>query len=93
MERCAQCNATLKSEEKECWGCGSVVPEKNPKKTIYDRFRTVVNVLFIVFAVLTPASLFLPSTYVPSFFKCFAGLMILFLVRSSVRNMGDAKSQ
>jgi hypothetical protein len=91
MDRCRQCNSTLAPAEKVCWGCNAEVPEKNPKSGVASRFQTVVNVLFIVFAVVTVLSLFLPSEYVPPFKRCLAALVILFLVRSSMHAMTAEK--
>jgi hypothetical protein len=93
MEHCMQCNSTLKPEEKECWACSAIVPEKNPKASMHTRFHTVINVLFIMFAVLTPLALVLPDGYVPSFKKCAAGLVVLVLVRSSIQTMTDARKR
>ncbi len=89
MERCLQCNSTLKSDEKECWGCGASVPEKNPKKAFSDRFKSIVNVLFILFVALTALSLF--TDYVPGFWKCFAGMLVLYLVKNSADHMVASK--
>ena len=91
MEHCSSCNATLKRDEKECWGCSAVVPEKNPGNSMHQRFQSVINVLFIVFAVLTPLALVLPDEYVPSFKKCAAGLVVMVLARSSIQAMTDAR--
>ena len=91
MERCTQCNSTLAKEEKVCWGCQAVVPEKNPKTTLHSRFHGLINGLFFFFVLVTVAALFLPAGYTPSFYKCLAGLVVMFLVRSSVQNMTDAK--
>ena len=91
MERCAQCNSTLAKAEKVCWACDAKVLEKNPKTTLHERFHSLINGLFIVFTLLTVAALFLPTGYVPSFYKCAAGLVVLYLVRSSIQNMTDAK--
>jgi hypothetical protein len=91
MERCRQCNSTLAKEEKICWSCNAAIPEKNPKRSMASRFQTLINVLFIVFCVLTVLSLFLPAGYVPSFNRCLAGLVVMFLVRSSSRTMAEAK--
>ena len=60
MEHCLSCNSTLKTGEKECWACSAVVAEKNPKTSLHARFQTVIKVLFIMFAVLTPLALVLP---------------------------------
>jgi hypothetical protein len=60
---------------------------------MHERFQTVVNVLFIVFALLAIASIFAPTGYTPSFMKCVAGALVMGLVRSSVQNMSDAKKE
>jgi len=91
MERCTQCNSTLSKEETVCWACNSAVPEKNPKTTMHTRFHSLINGVFIFFALITVAALFLPEGYVPSFYKCIAGLVVMYLVRSSIQNMTDAK--
>ena len=91
MEHCGSCNATLKVGEKECWGCSAVVTEKESKTSIHKRFHTLINVLFIFFAVLTPLALVLPNEYVPSLKKCVVGLIVMGLARSSIQTMTDAK--
>ena len=58
---------------------------------MHQRFQSVINVLFIVFAVLTPLALVLPDEYVPSFKKCAAGLVVMVLARSSIQAMTDAR--
>ena len=93
MEHCGSCNATLKPDEKECWGCAAVVPEKVTKKSMHQRFHTLINVLFIFFAVLTPLSLVLPDDYVPSFKRCAVGLIVMLLARSSIQAMTDARTR
>lgn len=79
----------MRSEEKECWACGSAVRDKVPKKHLRDRFKTAVNVLFITFAVLAVASIF--TDYVPSFWKCFGGLLVLYFVKNSIDQMVETK--
>lgn len=91
MEHCCACNATLKVGEKECWGCSTVVPEKNPGGSMHQRLHSVINVLFIFFAVLTPLSLVLPDEYVPPFKRCAAGLVVMVLARSSIQAMSEAR--
>lgn len=87
MEHCLQCNSTLMPQEKECFTCGSAVPEKNSKPAFSERFQTVVKVLFIGSAIMTAASLFMDI----SFLKCFAATVVLFLVKNSADNMCEAK--
>ena len=87
MEHCLQCNSTLKPEEKECYSCGSAVPERNPKPTFSQRFQTAVKFLFIGSAAMTAVSLFTDM----SFFKCFAATLVLFLVKNSADHMCESK--
>jgi hypothetical protein len=91
MEHCGSCNATLKAGEKECWGCSAAVPEKETKTSLHQRFHSLINVLFIIFAVLTPLALVLPNAYVPSLKKCVVGLIVMGLARSSIQTMTDAR--
>ena len=77
MEHCTECNSTMAKDEKVCWACNTAVPEKNPKASLHARFHSLINGLFIVFAVITVAALFLPEGYVPSFYKCLAGLGVM----------------
>jgi len=93
MEHCCSCNATLKPGETECWGCSAVVPEKEGKTSMHQRFQSLINVLFIFFAVLTPLSLVLPDEYVPSLKKCVVGLIVMGLARSSIQTMTDARKR
>jgi hypothetical protein len=93
MERCMQCNSTLAKDEKICWACNSAVAEKNPKTTMHARFHSLINGLFILFAILSVAALLTPEGYTPSFMKCVAGLLVIALVRSSIQNMTEAKKE
>lgn len=81
----------MKVGEKECWACSAVVAEKTPKTSLHARFHTVINVLFIMFAVMTPLALVLPDGYTPSLKRCVAGLVVLGLARSSIQTMTDAR--
>jgi hypothetical protein len=87
MEHCLQCNSTLTPQEKECFTCGSAVPEKNPKSTFGDRFQTAVKFLFIGSAIMMVVSLFTDL----SFFKTFAATVVLFLVKNSADHMCESK--
>jgi hypothetical protein len=78
----------MTSEEKECFSCGAAAPEKNPKKSFTQRFRTLLNVLFIFFAVATLASILAPD-YAPSLWKSGTGLLVLYLVKNSADNMSE----
>ena len=89
MQRCAQCDSTLMPTEQECFTCGARVPDKNPKKGFNGRFRLVINVLFIFFAVATLASILAPS-YAPSLWKSASGLVVLYLVKNSADTMSES---
>ena len=89
MERCLQCNSTLTRTETSCFTCGSAVPAKNPKPAFGDRFQTAVKFLFIGSGIMTVTSVF--TNLGPSFVKCFAATVILFLVKSSADHMCEPK--
>ena len=91
MDRCRQCNSTLAPQETVCWACNSEVVELNPKPGLAQRFQSVLNFLFILFAVFTVLSLVLPTGYVPPFNRCLVGLLVIALVRSSSFTMSEAK--
>ena len=74
-----------------CWACSANVQVKNPKTSLHTRFHSVINVLFISFAVLTPLALVLPDGYVPSLKICVAGLIVLGLARSSIQTMTETR--
>jgi hypothetical protein len=74
-----------------CWACNANVQVKNPKTSLHTRFHSVINVLFISFAVLTPLALVLPDGYVPSLKICVAGLIVLGLARSSIQTMSETR--
>ena len=93
MEHCSSCNATLKRDELECWGCSAAVPGKEARTSLHQRFHSLINLLFIVFAVLTPLALVLSDEYVPSFKKCAAGLVVMVLARSSIQAMTEARKR
>ncbi len=89
MDRCLDCNATLKPEETVCFTCGSARREKNPKKSMVQRGALAIKVLFIFSAIFTVASLFLPAT--PSFIKCLATTIILMFVNRSAEQMVESE--
>ena len=87
MDRCLDCNSTLKPEEMVCYTCGSSRKDKNKTPNFFARCATAVKVMFILSAILTVASLFLPAT--PSFVKCFATTVILMFVNRSAEQMTE----
>ena len=86
MQRCHQCDSPMTLEEKQCFLCGAPVPDKNAKKPFSERFRLIVNGLFLLSLVTTVGSIMAPA-YSPSLWKTFPGLVILYLVRNSAENM------
>jgi hypothetical protein len=87
MDRCLECNGTLKADESACFMCGSARKPKIQKPSMVVRCATVVKVLFILSGVLTVASLFFSVT--PSFLKCLATTIILMFVNRSADAMAE----
>ncbi|MBZ5604068.1 MAG: hypothetical protein LAO79_17345 [Acidobacteriia bacterium] len=85
MDKCLDCNSTLKDDELVCYTCGSARRQKNPKPTMAQRGALIVKVLFVISGLFTVASLFLPAT--PSFTKCLATTIILMFVNRSAEQM------
>ena len=85
MERCRDCNATLKPEETVCFTCGSNRKGKGDKPSLIGRCALLVKILFILSAIMTVASLFLEAA--PSFTKCMATTIILLFVDRSAGQM------
>ncbi len=90
MQRCRQCDSPLTSAETFCYSCNSPVVAKNPQE-FSDRFRTTIKMVFFLFALITVASLFIDS--LPSFWKCLAGLGVLYLVKNSADNMSEFRKK
>jgi hypothetical protein len=86
MQRCLQCDSTMTSAEKVCFACGAAVPDKNPKKGFSERFRMLINGMFIFSVVIALSSILAPS-YAPSLWKSFPVLVVLYLVKNSAENM------
>ena len=87
MERCLDCNCSLRSDEVACISCGSPRKPRSEKPSMMVRFAKAVQILFIISCVLTVASLFLPAT--PSFLKCLATTVILLFVNRSAEQMAE----
>lgn len=62
------------------------MPGHTPKE-FSDRFRTTINVIFIVFALIALGALFFDTF--STFLKCLAGLAVLYLVKNSADNMSE----
>jgi hypothetical protein len=75
--------------EKQCVRCGMAVADKNQKKPFSERFRSLLNGLFVVFGIATLASILAPS-YAPSLWKTFPGLVVIYLVKSSADHMSES---
>lgn len=89
MERCRDCNATMKSDETVCWACGAV-SEQNARPSSFGRgFAGFINIAFLISAAMTIASLFFDAT--PPFSKCMTATIILLLVKSSADQMLEKK--
>ena len=88
MNRCRQCNGSLKSGETSCFVCGAPVPELHPKSPLRERCRTLIKIAFYTSLALTIVSLFTDLT--PSFMKCSASTVILLFVKNSADQMSEA---
>ena len=84
MDRCLDCNATLKKEETRCWACGSAVPQKQNGVNPALRFAGIIKYLFFASAALTVGSLFLS---ILPFSKCLVATVVLLFVKSSADQM------
>jgi hypothetical protein len=89
MDRCRDCNSTLKPDETVCFTCGSMRQMKSPGASALQRFAVAVKIGFIASGVLTVVSLFWDAT--PSFLKCLATTMILLFVNRSAEQMIEKK--
>jgi len=85
INRCLDCNATIKDTEEICWACGSKVRSTKDPVSIHQRFSTIVNFCFIFSAVITVGSLFLDV--MPPFGRCLTVTVVLLLVKSSAAQM------
>jgi hypothetical protein len=88
MQRCTQCNGSLKRDETSCFVCGAPVPEECPKSPFRERCRVAIKIAFYFSLALTIASLF--TSLAPSFIKCSASTAILLLVKNSADQMAEA---
>jgi len=89
IHKCFECNSTMKSDETACWACGAERRQKDLPTGMGQRFASVIGILFIISALMTVASLFLPAT--PPFSRCITVTLILLLVKSSAGQMLDKK--
>lgn len=89
MDRCRDCNATMKNDETVCWACGSVCQAHVPASGWGKGFMNLITCAFLISAAMTVASLFFDAT--PPFSKCMTATIVLLLVRSSADQMFEKK--
>jgi hypothetical protein len=87
MEKCHDCNSILSKEETSCFTCGCAVRRKAPGAGVAGNMVRVINVLMVVAAILTVASLFFNFT--PPFATCAVVTLILGIVKSSAGQMAE----
>jgi len=85
MERCRACNASIKSGETVCFGCGIAIGKKDSGAAVAERFVLISKIVFILSATMTVASLFFSAT--PPFWKCLVATIVLMFVKSSAEQM------
>jgi hypothetical protein len=90
MEKCRDCNSTLKRDETQCYNCGALVNQKDSAQTVFGkRFNAFLNIAFICSCLLTVASVFVDFT--PPFMRCLMLTFILLLLKSSSAQMMEKK--
>ena len=90
LDRCRDCNASLKQGEKDCYACGASVRAGTTKSEFGKRFAALLKYAFIISAVCSVASLFLDE--MPSFGKCITATLVLLLAKSSAEQMLEQKN-
>jgi len=94
MNHCRECNATMTKTETVCLGCGSALEVKTGTDQVGQGFRVVIKILFIISAIMTVASLLVPSSLIPglpSLSKCMVSTLVLLIVKSSADQMMERK--
>lgn len=89
LERCLDCNATVKPDETVCWACGSMIKPKELPLGLGHHFASLINFLFIISIVFTVASMF--TDFVPPFGRCITVTLVLLLVKSSAGQMMEKR--
>jgi uncharacterized membrane protein len=84
MDKCRDCNSTMKKGEKACYACGARVPEESAQSVYGQRFATALKIFFLASVGLTVISLFMSGL---SFTKCSIMTVILFIIKSSADQM------
>ena len=91
MEKCRDCNSTLKAGELTCYNCGaSVVVKDAPQVIFLKRFVSFLNVAFWASALMTVGGLFVD--FFPPFIRCLLLTFILLIIRSSAVQMLEKKN-
>ncbi len=75
----------MTSKETVCPNCGASSKPKAEQKGMKYRFRTVVNIFFLVSAVMTAVALLTP--WGPPFMTSMSVTLVLLLVKSSMNEM------
>jgi hypothetical protein len=90
MEKCRECNSTVKTGEVHCYACGALLKARETGQTVFGkRFATFLTIAFGASALLTLASIFVDFT--PPFMRCLMLTFILLVIRSSAVQMMDKK--
>lgn len=90
MDKCRDCNSSIKTGELACYNCGAPVKVVDTAQTVFGkRFASFLNVAFFASAILTVASLF--TDYTPPFMRCLMLTLILLVIRSSATQMMEKK--
>ena len=87
VTKCAMCHGTMQKDETKCFLCGAELPPDRTKKTLQERFASIVKGALIFSAVLTVASLF--TDFTPSFIKCSITTVVLGMVLKSAQQMRE----
>jgi len=91
MEKCRDCNSTLKAGELECYNCGTPVKVQDTPQIVFGkRFVSFLNIAFFASCGLTLLSLF-GLEFTPRFMPCLVLTFILLLIRSSASQMLEKK--
>jgi hypothetical protein len=90
MQRCRDCNSTLKAGELVCYHCGTAIADPDALKTAFGRrFVLVLTIAFWGSVVLTVISPF--TDFTPPFMRCLIMAFILLIIRSSAAHMMEKK--
>lgn len=88
LERCVDCNASIKPDEYKCYACGTRVEGRRPSGSV-SGFATFLTILFCTSAMITVASLFVAHDL---FQKCLIATVALLVLRGTAGPMVSKKS-